>query len=133
MEKRAIIDGDCLTLLKTAKDGGACFSFYSAPQITSDGAYNKGRREGVEYAENGLLRGYRVFDYSTKQSTFVAQNRAILYRHNPDPADPRGQSELIPAIATAEDLLEINGYHKSSIKFASLFGLVETVDANAPK
>lgn len=71
-----------------------------------------------------------MFDYDTEKSKFIAEYRSILYRHNPDPADPRGQSELIAAIATAEDIYEIVGYNKASIKFASMFGLVETSDNN---
>lgn len=55
-----------------------------------------------------------------------------MYRHNPDPTDPRGLTDLIAAITTAQDLYELNSYHKQSVKLSASIGIVETVD-NAVK
>lgn len=129
IETRAIVDGDCLTVLTTAPDGGGSIALYSAPQITGDGKYMD-NRPGVITDAQGRVRGYDLFDYTTEKPKFISEYRSILYRHNPDPADPRGHSELIAAITTAEDVYEIIGYNKASIKFASMFGLVETSDVN---
>lgn len=81
--------------------------------------------------KNGKVKGYQVYDFAVKKPYFVSSGRAVLYRHNPDPATPRGASELIAAINTAQDIYEIIGFNKSSIKFASLFGLIETTEPTA--
>lgn len=132
MEKRAIIDGDCLSVLTTARDGGGSIALYSAPQITNDGKYCD-NRTGVRMDAQGRVTAYHLYNYDTERAVDVAVNRAVLYRHNADPGDPRGHSELIAAIATAQDVYEIIGYNKASIKFASLFGLVETQDKDVQR
>lgn len=101
IEKGAIKDGDDLTVLTTAKDGGGSVAFFAAPQITSDGKYDNGNTTGVEVDVNGRATAYHLYDWNTKKSFRVAANRAVLYRHNPDPAVHRGASELISAITTA--------------------------------
>lgn len=129
LEKRAIIDGDSLTVLTTGRDGGGQIALYAAPQITSDGRYDK-PLDGVQVDSKGRVRAYELYDYAQNKPVQISAFRSILYRHNPDPVDHRGASELIAAITTAQDVYEIIGYNKASIKFASLFGLVETQDVN---
>lgn len=132
IERRAIIDGDVLTVLTTAKDGGGSIAVYQSPQITHDRDY-RNYRTGVEMDKQGRVKSYSLWDYDKEKAVQVSAHRAILYRHNPDPSDPRGHSELIAAINTAQDVYEIIGYNKASIKFASLFGLVETQDVNVTR
>lgn len=43
IETRAIVDGDSLTVLTTATDGGGSIALYAAPQITGDGKYMDNR------------------------------------------------------------------------------------------
>lgn len=132
LERRAIIDGDALTVLTTAKDGGGSVQFYAAPQITATGDYKDGKNSGVEVdPKTGRVKGYHVYDYNAQKSFFAASNRAILYRHNPEVGSYRGASELVAAIATAQDHLEICGATKAGIKAAAIFGLVETTDGSA--
>lgn len=101
IEKRAIIDGDSLSVLTSAKDGGGCIQLYSAPQITGNGKFDDGYKSGVMTDDNGRPKAYMLYDFARDKSYKMAANRAILYRHNPDPSTPRGASELIAAICTA--------------------------------
>lgn len=131
IERRAIIDGDNLTVLTHGKDGGGQVQFYSAPQITSDGEYKEGYQTGVVADKSGKVKGYNLYDWHNEKPFFCAANRSILYRHNPEPSSHRGASELIAAITTAQDIFEIWGFTKAAVKAASLFGIIEVQDNNA--
>lgn len=135
LEKRAIIDGDCLSVLTHGLDGGGKVAFYQSTQIkgddTTDTINPYGADDGVIRDSKGKIKGYKLYDYEQGTWQRIGAGRAVLYRHNPDPADARGHSELISAVNTAQDIYEILGYNKASIKFAALFGLVETQSDNS--
>ena len=133
IERRAIIDGDCLTVLITRPDGFAGVRLYAAPQITENpdrrptaSADRIPLRTGVTTGRGGRVTAYHIYDYHAKRAYTVPAERAILYGHNPDPADPRHPSELLAAITTAQDVYEINQFHKAQVKIGATFGVVET-------
>lgn len=128
IEQRAIIDGDNLTVLtRHAYDKGGGIALYAAPQIIGDDdKQNMTRRAGVALGRGGRVERYFIRDYESNKSFSVDANKAILYGHNPDPADPRHPSELLGAICTAQDIYEINRLHKQQVKIGATFGLVET-------
>lgn len=101
IERRAIIDGDNLTVLTGARDGGGSIQLYAAPQITDNGEYNGGYNTGVIMGQGGRVKAYSVYDYESKKPVTIAANRAILYRHGAEPYTARGASELLAAITTA--------------------------------
>lgn len=67
LEKRAIIDGDSLTVLTTGKDGGGSLSLFSAPQITSNRKYDTSDA-GVIVDSQGRAKAYNLFNYATEKS-----------------------------------------------------------------
>ena len=127
-EKKAIVDGDVLTVLTGAKDGGGSVQIYSAPQITSNGKHEDPQNCGVEVDANGKVKGYWLYDWKSEKPFYISAGRSILYRHNPDPMNHRGASELTPAINVAKDLSEVLGYNVQSIKWAAMFAIIETQD-----
>lgn len=134
IEKRAIIDGDCLTVLtKGAYDQGGSITLYSAPQICGDDLYKDKSSAGVVYGRNNRIDKYLIRDFGADTSFPVLAARSIMYSHNPSPAEGRTPSELIAAITTAQDLYEIQALTKTQIKIASKFGLIETKDLNDKK
>ena len=132
IEQRAIIDGDNLTVLtRHAYDKGGGIALYAAPQIIGDDdKENQTRRAGVSIGRGGRVDKYYIRDYDSNKSFAIDANKAILYGHSPDPADPRHPSELLGAICTAQDIYEINKLHKQQVKIGATFGLVETKDIN---
>ena len=48
------------------------------------------------------------------------------YQRDPDPAVPRGESDLIHAIRHGVDIAEIHGFTKASVKLSAAVGFVET-------
>lgn len=132
IEQRAIIDGDNLTVLtRHAYDKGGGIALYAAPQIIGDDdKQNQTHRAGVILGRGGRVEKYLIRDYDSNKSYSIDANKAILYGHSPDPADPRHTSELIGAICTAQDIYEINRLHKQQVKIGATFGLVETKNIN---
>lgn len=129
IEDCANVDGDVLIVFVTNKDGGSV-AVYPADMIKSDIA-NKEVRDGVELDSYGRPLNYYI---CAKDKEFkISAKNCILYRHNPDPTDQRGLTDLIAAITTAQDIYEINGYNKASVKLAASFGIVETVDNNVKR
>ncbi len=127
IEKRAIIDGDNLTvLIKHGFDKGAGVALFSAPQICSHEDKEFNTTMGVKLGKSGKAQKYFVKDYYLNKTIEIDANRAILYAHNADPNEPRATSELITAIATAQDIYEINKLHKQQVKIGATFGLIET-------
>lgn len=132
IERRAIIDGDCLTVLVNRPDGFGGIRLYAAPQVADHPkapANTVGRlpsRSGVTVGRGGRVTAYHICDWNANRTYTVPAERAILYGHNPDPADPRHVSELVAAITTAQDVYEINQYHKTQVKIGATFGVVET-------
>ena len=89
-------------LTRHAYDKGGGIALYAAPQIIGDDdKMNKSRRAGVSLGRGGRVDKYFIRDYDSNKSYAVDANKAILYGHNPDPADPRHPSELLGAICTA--------------------------------
>lgn len=131
LETRAIIDGDALAVLtRSGLDGGAQVRFYSAPQISSPETPENGERNGVESYPNGRVKSYTIKDFISGNYKRIPAYAACLYGHDPSPLDPRYTSELIAAVTTAQDIYEINSFHKQQIKLASLFGIYEKKDIN---
>lgn len=127
IEECANVDGDVLIVLTTDKNGGGV-AVYPADMICSD---IDDVRDGVELDSYGRPAYYYI--KSKDKEIKIAAKNCILYRHNPDPVDPRGLTDLIAAITTAQDIYEINGYNKQSVKLSASFGIVETVDNNVKR
>lgn len=123
IERRAVIDGDCLSVLAVSADGGGTLAFYAAPQVT-------GARDavapGCRMDARGRVESYTVADYVRGDLAVVPAAAAVLYTHDPDPVNPRTVSELVSSITTAQDLHELNAYTKAGVKAAASYGLYET-------
>lgn len=126
IEHRAIVDGDSLTVLCSTLDGGK-IALYPSTQLVSTL-----ETDGVELNKYGKISGYRLNDTLNKKEVYISASKAILYRHtSTDIMTQRGQSDLLAAILTAQDLLEIASYQKDAIKLAAAFSLIETVEPQA--
>lgn len=92
-EECAIVDGDCLIVLTTDKTGGGV-AVYPAAMVRGgeDGS-------GVELDAYGRA-AYYIIQSQGKETRVPAAN-CVLYRHSPDPTDPRGLTDLVSAITTA--------------------------------
>lgn len=127
IEKKAIIDGDNLTVMtRHSYDKGGGIALFAAPQIcgTDDREFN--RSMGVVMGKSGRIQKYLVKDTHLNKTVEIDANRAVLYGHSPDPNEPRTISELVTAICTAQDIAEINKLHKQQVKIGATFGLIET-------
>ena len=141
-ERRAIIDGDVLSVSCTTPEGFPRIRFYQAPQLTASGtAHDRPAprtpdssrlRSGVRLGAGGRVTFYEVFDFTSKKVALIPAYRAFLYGHSNDPADPHHVSELVAVIPTAQDLLEINRLHKGQIKIGATFGIIETKSLQDP-
>lgn len=124
VQRRAIIDGDHLTVLARGGDGGGMVKFYTAPQV---GANEHGGLEndlGVKLdASTGRALGYRLKAGSSSQ--LVGAEQAILYRSEADPASPRGVPELTAVINDCLDLKDVASFLKAAIKLSASVALVE--------
>lgn len=129
VEESAIVDGDCLVVFTTNRDGGGV-AVYPADMI--DCSKNDGEvQDGVEVDSQGRAAYYHIMSKDTEKR--ISASNAVLYRHSPDPTDQRGLTDLIAAITTAQDLYELNSYNKQSVKLSASFGIVETVDNNVKR
>lgn len=129
IEEAAIVDGDCLVVFTTNKDGGGV-AVYPADMIDNS-VTDANVRDGVEVDEFGKPLYYYI--KSKDKETKIKAANAFLYRHSPDPTDQRGLTDLIAAITTAQDLYELNSYNKQSVKLSASFGIVETVENNVKR
>lgn len=93
IEEKANVDGDCLVVLTTDKTGGGVAVY---PSDMIKGADNN---DGVVLDKYGRPKEY-IITSADKETRIPAKN-CILYRHNPDPTDPRGMTDLVAAITTA--------------------------------
>lgn len=125
-EERAVVDGDVLVVLTRTPDGGGGVSVYPADQLAT-----KELGDGVITSKGGRPVAYALRGESGEYKVSVEQ--AVLYRHNPDPTDPRGLTDLVACITTAQDLYELNSYNKQAVKLAASIGLIETVDVNTQR
>lgn len=123
IERSAVVDGDCLSVLAVGADGGGTLAFYAAPQVT--GGVDT-VAPGCRMDARGRVTAYTVFDYVSGEVAVVPAGAAVLYTHDPDPVNPRRLSELVASITTAEDLHELNEYTKAGVKAAASYGLYET-------
>lgn len=127
IEKKAIIDGDNLTVMtRHAYDKGGGIALFAAPQICGVDDKNYNKSMGVIMGKSGKIQKFLVKDYNLDKSVEIDANKAVLYSHSPDPNEPRTISELVAAICTAQDIAEINKLHKQQVKIGATFGLVET-------
>lgn len=123
-ERSAIIDGDVAIVPTFARDGGARFAFYRAPQIDGGGD------RGVEVDKHGRAVRYYLTAEDGKVHSLPAWC-VVLYQHDPDPTRWRGHTLLAPALRNAHDLKSIVGYTKAGVKIASSMGLVTTRQAGS--
>lgn len=93
IEDCANVDGDVLIVLTTDRNGGGV-AVYPADMVRG-----KDNASGVELDSYGRPTHY-IITSADKETRIPAAN-CILYRHNPDPTDPRGLTDLIAAITTA--------------------------------
>lgn len=122
MEHNRAIDGDCLAVA-TRFGEYASFSFYRAGQVCKDGL---DLVQGVEVnPRSGRAEAYWVYNFATGKATRVPAWAGWLYRHQPDPAQPRGVSSLVGGIVTAKDAMELVGYVKASAKLQAALGIYE--------
>lgn len=123
VEEAAVVDGDCLIVF--LKGGGV--AVYPADML-SNGINDNDSVDGVQTDGVGRAIFYTI---KGKDKTIkVKASDCLLYRHSSDPTDPRGLTDLVAAITTAQDLYEINGYNKQSVKLSASLGIIETVDNN---
>lgn len=125
LETNRAIDGDVLVVAGRYKDF-PCFSFYRAPQVSTDGSGGSDEDSGVITNARGRAEAYKLYDYATGKCTVVPASAAWLYRHHPDPATARGVTDLVRGVNAARDLMELSGYVKASAKLSAAIGLVET-------
>lgn len=125
-EERAVVDGDVLIVFTRTPDGGGGVCVYPADQLQSekfgDGVITTKGGRPVAYAVRGESGDWKV-----------GVDQAHLYKHNPDPTDPRGLTDLVACITTAQDLYELNSFNKQAVKLAASLGLIETVDVNTQR
>lgn len=132
LEKRAIIDGDALIVLRKGALKNGAIQLYAAPQINNDDDPTKtdGHRNGVILGKGGKIEKFLIRNFTDNKSTPIPAQNAILFSHHPDPANPRTPSELLACITTAQDIYEVNSLNKTMLKIQSKFGLIETKDIN---
>lgn len=104
IEKKAIVDGDCLITLQRSNsgDGSARVQLYSSDQLTGGEA----NRSGVVLGNNGQIKSF-ILKNDNGENVAVSADRAFLYSHTAG-NDVRGISELVACINTAQDLREID-------------------------
>lgn len=132
LEQRAVVDGDCLTVLRRRPDGGGYVSFVAAPQISGDDS-SQNMCAGVRLGREGEAVEYNITSPDGQESVRVPASLALLYQQRPDPARPRGYSELAAALANIQDVKEINGYSKIAIKNAAAFAFFEEKALDDPR
>lgn len=114
----------------TAKNGA--IQLYAAPQVANDDnpTLQGQLRNGVILGKGGKIEKFYIKNFSENKASIISAQNAILYSHNPDPANPRTASELLACITTAQDIYEVNSLNKTMLKIQSKFGLIETKDIN---
>lgn len=132
LEKRAIIDGDALVVFRKGMLKNGSVQLYAAPQIANkDDVTNQLKHHnGVVLGKGGKIEKFFIKNFSDNTSAVIPANNAVLFTHNPDPANPRTPSELLACITTAQDIYEVNSLNKTMLKIQSKFGLIETKDLN---
>ncbi|MBQ7023274.1 MAG: phage portal protein [Akkermansia sp.] len=124
IQRRAIIDGDHLTVLARGEDRGGMVKFYTAPQI---GVGEKGGLAddlGVMVdPRTGRALGYRLKTAAGEQ--VLKTESALLFRSEADPACPRGVPELTAVINDCLDLKDVAQFLKAAIKLSASVALVE--------
>ena len=126
-ERKTSIDGDCLCVLARGLDGGGMVAWYSAPKIITPPGLGKedGWNQGVKTNAQGRPVAYGL-ETAPGRCIVIPAGCAILYQRDPDPAVPRGESDLIHAIRHGVDIAEIHGFTKASVKLSAAVGFVET-------
>ena len=128
VERRSIVDGDCLVVLSRGADNGARFAFYDAPQFSRTPEGRHVQPGVVTNAQTRVL--YYVLDGAEKP-VYVPAYAAFLYSQHKDPARVRTVSELAAAINNSSDLQDVQAFTKAGIKFSASYAVVESKDANA--
>lgn len=123
VEEQAVVDGDCLVVMLK----GGRVAVYPADMLANK-TDDKDCVDGVHTDSVGRAVYYNI--HGKDKDVRVKASDCMLYRHSSDPTDPRGLTDLVAAITTAQDLYEINGYNKQSVKLSASLGIIETVDNN---
>lgn len=102
-------------------------AWYSAPKIITPPGLDKedGWNQGVKTNAQGRPVAYGL-ETAPGRCIVIPAGCAILYQRDPDPAVPRGESDLIHAIRHGVDIAEIHGFTKASVKLSAAVGFVET-------
>lgn len=132
IEKWAVIDGDCLTVLTKSGGGNAQFAFYRAPQVDDPkGRKGSGWVDGVQRDIGGSAVAYNVRSYTGGDDAVVPARAAILYSHDAEVEGARHASEIVAAMTDSRFIWEVKGLTKSALKVAASMAVVETVQAGA--
>ena len=129
VERRAIVDGDCLVVLSRAADGGARFAFYDAPQFFDTPEGQHVQPGVITNAASRVL--YYVLSGTNGKTVYVPAYAAFLYSQKKDPARVRTVSEIAAAINNSSDLQDVQAFTKAGIKFSASYAVVETKDKDA--
>lgn len=131
VERRAIVDGDCLVVLSRAADGGARFAFYDAPQFFETPEGKHVQPGVITNAASRVL--YYVLSGTSGKTVYVPAYAAFLYSQKKDPARVRTVSEIAAAINNSSDLQDVQAFTKAGIKFSASYAVVETKDKDAAR
>lgn len=124
VQRRAIIDGDHLTVLARGERGGGVLKFYTAPQIGGQLQGGVADDLGVRLEPGtGRVKAYVLKTADGVRD--IPAEQAILYRNDPDPASPRGVPELTAVINDCLDVKDVTAFLKAAIKLSASVALVE--------
>jgi capsid protein len=130
--RKALTDGDILTVLLSAQNGAGRVAFIESPQVQSPGENDSGKwADGVLLDDSGRHLAYGIRNYSNDSTTVISSRDAIYFGEFDSPGHVRAIPKLAHAINHATDITEIRAFTKKAIKNASLLGTIREVEAGA--
>ena len=130
IERRALVDGDCLVVKSRAADGGAVFAFYEAPQLYSYAG--SGGQPGV-VTDDATRVLYYLVSQDGGSPKYVPGPSGFLYSQKKSPLRVRAVSEIASAVTNASDVQDVQAFTKAGIKFSSSYAVVETKDKDVQR
>lgn len=122
LNRAALGDGDCLTVLTSSPSGGPRVAFYEAHQVMSPKDAGEAWSDGVKKGALGrhIAYGVRSGDGDSGDSVVIPARDAIFYGFYERPGHNRPLPPLTHAITTAVDIVEMRGDLKHGIKINNL-------------